>query len=311
MPAKEPEPSVAPAAQDAAVNDDLSIPSNLDFPEARSDFDLDGLSLPEALPERPFAAASDDEAFKSEHSDHMDIRPPDTSGMAKSHVPTSTAASSPLRSRSVVMLSVVLGIVVLSAAGWFAAQRYLSTSPVAVAAPPPAPRKPALPKPARQKTADTPATAVASGTPAAAPVARPPAAKPRTETVAQKPNAIAPAPRPVPPPAVAKANAGAPAPKPNNAPVAANAGAPVPPAVPHEGFAVQVAAVRERDEADRIVARLVNQGYSGYLIRGQGAAAAFYRVRVGAFKDRQAAEDVAVRLERAEGIKPWIVKETP
>ncbi len=82
-------------------------------------------------------------------------------------------------------------------------------------------------------------------------------------------------------------------------------------AVPHEGFAVQVAAVRERDEADRIVARLVNQGYSGYLIRGQGAAAAFYRVRVGAFKDRQAAEDVAVRLERAEGIKPWIVKETP
>ena len=103
-----------------------------------------------------------------------------------------------------------------------------------------------------------------------------------------------PAPKPVPPPAVAKANADAPA-----------------PAVPHEGFAVQVAAVRERDEADRIVARLVNQGYSGYLIRGQGAAADFYRVRVGAFKDRQAAEDVAVRLERAEGVKPWIVKETP
>jgi hypothetical protein len=306
LPAKEPEAS----AQDAAVDDDLSIPSNLDFPPARSDFDLDGLSLPEALPERSFTAASKDEAFESETSDHMDIGQPETSGMAKSHVPTSTGANSPLRSRSVVTLSVVLGIVV-SAAGWFAAQRYLSTPSVAVVAPPPAPRKPSLPKPARQKTAEAPATAVASGTPAAAPVAKPPAAKPRTEAVAQKPNAVAPAPKPVPPLAVAKANAGTPAPKSNGAPVAANAGAPAAPAGPHEGFAVQVAAVRERDEADRIVARLVNQGYSGYLIRGQGAAAAFYRVRVGAFKDRQAAEDVAVRLERAEGIKPWIVKETP
>jgi hypothetical protein len=310
LPAQEPAPERPPAAtQDATVNDDLSIPTNLDFSPA-ADFDLDGLSLPDALPDGSFAAASDEEArpFTSEHSDHIDIRQPETSGMAKWQVPTSTAASSPLRSRSVVMLSVVLGIVVVSAAGWFAAQRYLSTPSVAEAAPPAAPRKPALPKPARQKTADAPATAVASGTPVAGPVATPPAAKPRTEAVAQKLNAVAPAPQPAPAPAVAKANAGTPAPKSNSAHVAANAGAL---AVPHEGFAVQVAAVRERDEADRIVARLVNQGYSGYLIRGEGPAAAFYRVRVGTFKDRRAAEDVAGRLERAEGIKPWIVKETP
>jgi cell division septation protein DedD len=117
-------------------------------------------------------------------------------------------------------------------------------------------------------------------------------------------------PKPVPLTAVAKANAGTAVPKSTTAPATAAAAAPAP-AVPHEGFAIQVAAVRERDEADRIVARLVNQGYSGYLVRGQGAAAAFYRVRVGAFKDRQAAEEVAVRLERAEGVKPWIVKETP
>jgi cell division septation protein DedD len=112
--------------------------------------------------------------------------------------------------------------------------------------------------------------------------------------VARKTDAPPPVPRPVPPPSVAKANAAAPA-----------------PAVAREGFAVQVAAVRERDEADRMVAKLVTQGYSGYLIRGQGAAADFYRVRVGAFKDRQAAEEVAARLERAEGVKPWIVRETP
>ena len=72
-----------------------------------------------------------------------------------------------------------------------------------------------------------------------------------------------------------------------------------------------MAAVLERSEADRIVARLVNEGYPGYAIRGQGSAAAYFRVRVGAFKDRQTAQDVAARLERSEGIKPWIVKETP
>jgi hypothetical protein len=287
LPAKQPspEPPIELAAPDA-INDDLSIPSNLDFPEAKSDFDLDGLSLPE-LPEGPLDEAFDVEAPPEPvHSDHIEMRQPETT-VATSRFSTPTAASSPLRSRSVVLLSVVLGIVVLSAAGWFAAQRYLAPPPpVAVAAPPPAPRKPAQPKPAPQRAAEAAATA--------GPVAKPPSTKPGITSVAQKPNAPSPVPKPVPVPAVAKANADAPAPP-----------------VPHEGFAIQVAAVRERDEADRIVARLVNQGYSGYLVRGQGAAAAFYRVRVGAFKDRQAAEAVAVRLERAEGVKPWIVKETP
>jgi hypothetical protein len=309
--ATQPSPAPVPAVQEVAVNDDLSIPANFDFPEAKSDFDLDGLSLPEVLPERPLAAAFDSgtPAVESDHSDHIAIGHPETSGMAKSYIPTSTAASSPLRSRSVVMLSVVLGVVVLSAAGWFAAQRYLSAPPVAVAAPQqPAPRKPAPPKTGPQTAAEAPATAAASRRPAAAaPVATPPAAKRGTETVAQKPDAVV-TPKPVPPPAVAKANADTTVPKSTTAPATATAAAP---AVPHEGFAIQVAAVLERDEADRIVARLVNQGYSGYLVRGQGAAAAFYRVRVGAFKDRQAAEEVAVRLERAEGVKPWIVKETP
>jgi cell division septation protein DedD len=302
--ATQPSPAPVPAVQEVAVNDDLSIPANFDFPEAKSDFDLDGLSLPEVLPERTLAAAFDSgtPAVESDHSDHIAIGHPETSGMAKSYT------SSPLRSRSVVMLSVVLGVVVLSAAGWFAAQRYLSAPPVAVAAPPPpAPRKPAPPKTGPQMAA-APATAAASRRPAgAAPVATPPAAKRGSETVAQKPDAVV-TPKPVPPPAVAKANADTTVPKSTTAPATATAAAP---AVPHEGFAIQVAAVRERDEADRIVARLVNQGYSGYLVRGQGAAAAFYRVRVGAFKDRQAAEEVAVRLERAEGVKPWIVKETP
>jgi cell division septation protein DedD len=59
-----------------------------------------------------------------------------------------------------------------------------------------------------------------------------------------------------------------------------------------------------------MAARLVQQGFSGYVVNGEGAAADYYRVRIGAFPDRQAAEDVAKRIELSEGIKPWIVKET-
>jgi cell division septation protein DedD len=71
-----------------------------------------------------------------------------------------------------------------------------------------------------------------------------------------------------------------------------------------------VAAVHAREEADRMAAKLVQQGYSGYVVNGEGAAANFYRVRIGAFPDRHAAEDVARKIELSEGVKPWIVKET-
>jgi cell division septation protein DedD len=293
-----PEPPPAPIA-DAGANDDLTIPSNLDFAAAKSDFDLDGLTLPDALPEGPTLEAFDHEVTsrEPEDSDHIQTRR-ETSGMSKSSFSTSTGRS-PLRSRSVVLLSVVLGIVALSAAGWYAAQRYFTTPTVAVA-PPPAPRKPAPPKPVAQKPSATASSANAANSPGSAPAT---AARPSPE----------PASKPATTPAVAKANTQTPTPKPVPAPTAVKASAPaaVPaPTTSHDGYAVQVAAVRERDEADRIVARLVNQGYAGYLIRGQGSAAAYYRVRVAA-RDRQAAEEVASRLERAEGVKPWIVKETP
>ena len=59
-----------------------------------------------------------------------------------------------------------------------------------------------------------------------------------------------------------------------------------------------------------MAAKLVQAGYSSYVVSGEGTSAGFYRVRVGAFADRQAAEDVARKIELAEGVKPWIVKET-
>jgi cell division septation protein DedD len=287
VPTREPypePPAPAPAVLDASTNDDLTLPANLDFAAAKSDFDLDGLSLPDTLPDR-----TDIEAFQGEapstDSDHIHVSEPEAIGMAKSHRPVSTS-SQPLRSRSVLLLSVVLGVVALGAGGWFAAQWYLTT-PVDIAAPPP-PRKPVQPK--------------------AAAAATTPAAKPVANAAVQKPAASTPAPKPVATPAAAKASPTPPAP-PAGTPATAKTVTPAP-SVTHEEFAIQVAAVHEREEADRIVARLVSEGYSGYAIRGQGAAAAYYRVRVGA-RDRREAEEIAARLERAEGVKPWIVKETP
>jgi cell division septation protein DedD len=60
-----------------------------------------------------------------------------------------------------------------------------------------------------------------------------------------------------------------------------------------------------------MVTRFVSQGYPAYFVRGEGASANFYRVRIGTFPDRESAERAAKQLEGTEGIKPWIVKESP
>ena len=75
------------------------------------------------------------------------------------------------------------------------------------------------------------------------------------------------------------------------------------------GFAVQVAALRERREADSIVQRLIGKGYPAYVLApANGSPAAVYRVRVGKFKDRREAEEAATSLEKEEQFKPWIVR---
>ncbi len=74
------------------------------------------------------------------------------------------------------------------------------------------------------------------------------------------------------------------------------------------GFAIQVAALRERKEADTIVARLAGKGYPAYVLAPVKGAPAVYRVRVGKFKDRREADTVAARLEKEEQFKPWVVR---
>ena len=76
-----------------------------------------------------------------------------------------------------------------------------------------------------------------------------------------------------------------------------------------DGFAVQIAALREKSEADGIVKRLSDKGYQAYVMPPpSGKAAAVYRVRVGKFQNRRDAEVAAGRLEKEEQFKPWIIR---
>jgi cell division septation protein DedD len=74
------------------------------------------------------------------------------------------------------------------------------------------------------------------------------------------------------------------------------------------GFAIQVAALREREEADVIVKRLSGKGYPAYVVAPAQGAPSVFRVRVGKFKDRREADTVAARLQKEEQFKPWIVR---
>jgi cell division septation protein DedD len=71
---------------------------------------------------------------------------------------------------------------------------------------------------------------------------------------------------------------------------------------------VQVAAVRERTEADTIAKRLSTRGYRAYVMAPSDGAPRVYRVRVGKFKERREAEEVAGKLQKEEQFKPWITR---
>lgn len=82
-----------------------------------------------------------------------------------------------------------------------------------------------------------------------------------------------------------------------------------PAAAPASGlWTIQVAALRQRAEADGIVARLAGKGYDAYVLPPEASQPAVFRVRVGRFKERREAESVADRLLKEEKFKPWIIR---
>jgi DedD protein len=126
------------------------------------------------------------------------------------------------------------------------------------------------------------------------PAPAPPAPAPSAPATKEKPAPAAekPAPAAAAPPAAATASAGP--------PVAAEPSGP--------GFAIQLAALRQREEADGVARRLTSKGYPAYVMTPDAGAPSVFRVRVGKFKDRREADAVAARLQKEEQFNPWIVR---
>jgi DedD protein len=75
-----------------------------------------------------------------------------------------------------------------------------------------------------------------------------------------------------------------------------------------QGFAVQIAALNVRSEADAIAKRLSSKGYAAYVIAPADGTPSVYRVRVGKFPTRREAESIAARLQKEEQFKPWVTR---
>jgi cell division septation protein DedD len=81
-----------------------------------------------------------------------------------------------------------------------------------------------------------------------------------------------------------------------------------PSAVTSGGYAVQIAALRDRSEADAIVKRLAGKGYQAFVVNPVPGKPPVYRVQVGRFADRGEAEKIAARLKSEEQFSPWVTR---
>lgn len=135
-------------------------------------------------------------------------------------------------------------------------------------------------------------------------------AQPRENLKAQAPIAAKPVERPA-APAAAPPRAAA---KPAAVPAKAPAASPAAPAVLSgsepggAGFAVQIAALNIRSEADAIAKRLTSKGYAAYVTSPAVGTPQIYRVRIGKFPSRREAETIATKLEKEEQFKPWVTR---
>ena len=75
-----------------------------------------------------------------------------------------------------------------------------------------------------------------------------------------------------------------------------------------QAFAVQIAALNVRSEADAMARRLSSKGYSAYVLASADGSPAVFRVRIGSFKTRREADAMAAKLQKEEQIKPWVTR---
>lgn len=76
--------------------------------------------------------------------------------------------------------------------------------------------------------------------------------------------------------------------------------------VPAGAFVVQVLATADRGKADQLVRRLEAAGYAAFLSPAGNGAERTYRVRIGPFPTREAANPVAARVDRQFKVTSWV-----
>ena len=86
---------------------------------------------------------------------------------------------------------------------------------------------------------------------------------------------------------------------------------PVPEAVPSHKFSLQIAAYRERYQAEDLIKKLSEKGYGqARIVAGEVAGKGmYYRVRLGPLPSRQDAQRVSKRLEKELRVKALVVLE--
>ncbi|MBI3402336.1 MAG: SPOR domain-containing protein [Acidobacteria bacterium] len=84
--------------------------------------------------------------------------------------------------------------------------------------------------------------------------------------------------------------------------------APAPAAASGDGYAVQIAAMNERGEAEAMAKRLVSKGYAAYVLAPAAGTPSMYRVRIGKFPTKREADTMAAKLQKEEQFKPWVTR---
>lgn len=75
-------------------------------------------------------------------------------------------------------------------------------------------------------------------------------------------------------------------------------------------FVVQVMATRDRAQARRVRDHLAARGLPAAVSEARAGTRLIYRVRLGRYRDRSAAEAMIRRLRGERGLSPWILQET-
>lgn len=80
------------------------------------------------------------------------------------------------------------------------------------------------------------------------------------------------------------------------------------PFLPEGQYTVQLASLREMEQAEKMIQHLTDMGYDPYYYKASVEGKTYYRIRCGRFKARQEALHYAAKIENESGLKGFVAK---